>query len=68
MDEEAVLQILILTTVGLSLSLFDTAAGFTGQLEAATSNHHTSTILGASASNSTVSDTSAIASVSLVVN
>ena len=43
MDEDDVLQILILTTVGLSLSLFDTAAGFTGQLEAASSNHHTST-------------------------
>ena len=42
MDEDDILQILILTTGGLSLSLFDTAAGFTGQLEAASGNHHTS--------------------------
>ena len=40
MDEDDILQILILTTGGLSL--FDTAAGFTGQLEAASGNHHTS--------------------------
>ena len=46
MDEDDTVQILILTTGGLSL--FDAAAEFTGQLEAASSNHRSSTITSAS--------------------